>query len=1127
MKRLTTIVMLLLGMLQAHAITHSYSGSSVLSSGTWVKIRVSESGVHRLTYEQLQQAGLRPDSVRIYGYGGVQLSQNFNIARTADDLPPVPFYMHTGADGVFGRGDYILFYAQANIGWSYNGTRFAHTRNTYSDYGYYFLSDNAGTQVLLEDAGAASIGSGTDVTSYTALALHEEDLVNLVDPDKGEDGGGREFYGEVFSSSVPTRTFRIPFSDMTGSDVQVFVAMASAAQARSTFNVTLGGNTISGYVNALSSDHYTMAIIDSIRGTLTPSTGTSTQTVGITYRPGNSNGRGWLNYIELAAECSLNLRQNTLIFRTTKGYKESDELTYHLKGATAATQVWDITNPTAIRRVPVSMNGTELIFSGSNADGVHEYVAVNPNGSQWLEPEIIGSVANQNLHALHSIDLVIISPAEWVDAASDLGRAHEQYDGLTWAAVTDQQVYKEFSSGTPDASAYRWLMKMLWDRGTGARTKPQYLLLFGDGTFDNRKLLTLSGNNTLLTYQAVNSTVETQAYATDDYFGFMRNTDGMTDTSGWMEIGVGRLPVSTANQAREVTDKLIRYMRNESPGKWKNRLCFLADDGDNGLHTQTAEGGAEEVRRKNPDFIVKKIYLDAYTQEVSASGESYPVAKNRLTNMLTEGTLYMNYSGHAGNNNITNEEMLHLSDIQVMNNKNMGFWMLATCNFAHFDGGKTCAAREAVLNPNGGAIGVLSACRTVYANENMRINRLFCDTLFGHKDIYSYEMTVGNATRIAKNLSGNSTNKMSYVLLGDPALRLAYPTEYHVQTTLLPDTIRALSIHRIEGCITDRNGDTATWFNGTVDVTVLDKLQLLTTLDNDEKDPDKRVKLTYVDYPNTLFSGTAEVKDGKFAFRFMAPKDIRYNYGNGRIVYYANDPDNHAEAVGHEERFIIGGSSIVTWQDTIGPDIRLYLNNSEFTDGGDTHEHPHFYAELYDENGINTVGSGIGHDLLMIVDDDPNQIQVLNDYFISSNGSYQRGIVSYRMQEQSEGSHRLTFRAWDLLNNSNTVALNFNVIKGLDPTVFSVMTYPNPIKASGVMTVEVAYDRPDELIETDIYVYNTAGQVVWTSSTKDAQSMQWNLGGLNTTPGIYIYRVVLSTQSGQHTSKTGKIIVTQ
>ncbi len=1116
--------------LGAFGIEHTYAPNSVLRSGHWVKIRVSESGVCRITYDELVSMGLTPANVRVYGYGGAMLPQDFTKHKI-DDLPPVGFWMVKGSDGVFNSGDYILFYAQANFSWQYNGTRFIHTRNPYSDYGYYFLSDNTGEQKILltgEKRGTYET-TPTEVTTYVNYQLHEVDNVNLLDPQNGVDGGGREFYGERFGPNT-SQNFTLRTANIVAdSPMRLYVDVAANSTAPSTFTVQVGSQQqlISVPGIDISTENYTYAKTGFCNTLVTPAN-SSTQTVKIHYANSVGSAAGYLNYIEVSPECRLTMTSSYLPFRTATNFLSATPIKYVLTGVGSTTQVWNITNLDDIYRVQTDINGGTLTFTESNSTEVQEYVAVNPAGGQWISASYVGEVANQDLHKLKDIDLVVITPAGLIAQAQRLAKAHETHDQMTTAIVTDQQVYNEFSSGTPDASAYRWIMKMLYDRGVGSIHKPSHLLLFGDGTFDNRKLLTGSGAATLLTYQAKNSTIETEAYATDDYFGFMHNEEGETDMSADMELGVGRLPVNNLEEAQQIVDKLLAYMKNDHYGNWKNQLLFIADDGDNGLHTETAEEGAETVRVKNPDFVVNKVYLDAYQQEVTASGESYPLAKNRVENLLNSGMLYLNYSGHGGYNAITNESLMDLHSIKALTNENLGFWMFATCSFAHFDAGKRCAAEEAVMNPDGGAVGVLSACRTVFASQNKKINHNFCDTLFGHRNPFAYEMTFGQSTRIAKNRTGKSDkNKMAYVLLADPAMRLAYPTQFGVKTTSCSDTVRALTIHTVKGEIIDSLGTKQDWFNGEITATVYDKMQQITTRDNDEKDPAKQTLLTYNDYPNVLFSSEVAVKDGEFEFTFMSPKDIRYNYGNGRIVYYAYDRENAAEAVGHYEDFIIGGSSPVTVIDTIGPDIDLYLNNPAFKDGGETHEHPHFYANLYDEHGINTVSSGIGHDLLLVVDNTPHMTYVLNSYFKNTNGDFRRGQVSYKMPDLESGAHSLTFRAWDLFNNSSTKGLNFTVVKDLDMNVFSVTAYPNPVSQSGVITIRLEYDRPDDLVQTDIAVYNTSGQLIWEHSQKDAKVIEWNVGEMGVTPGIYIYRLQMKTETTSVVSQSGKIIVTK
>lgn len=1129
MKRLTIILTLMVFAAANIMAAHTYTSQSVLANGKWVKIRVQESGVYCLTYDELASAGLDPANVRIYGYGGAMLNQNFNLAKQ-DDLPPVAFYMHKGSDGVFGKGDYILFYAQGVDSWEYQNKHFVHTRNPYSRYGYYFLSDNAGEQKLIQTADALSDAAFTADT-YTAYMLHDEDSVNLVDP-SGKAGGGREFYGEQLNSVRPKMQVTFPFRNIvSGSNLDIRCRVAAASTVASTFTMAVGTNKYSCTTFDIPvSDHYTKATTNEYdaasryadRFTL-PADGTGEQVFTLLYRNTMSGSRGYLNYIEIAATCHMVMNGQEMVLTNVEHFGNAGNTRYTLSNATGDIELWDISSPTSITRVPATLNGSTLSFVGYNKT-LQTILAINPNTADgWRKPRVMGTISNQNLHALNNIDLVIISPEDFVPAAQVIANAHEQYDAITTAIVTDQQVYNEFSSGTPDATAYRWVMKMLYDRASGSSRKPRWLLLLGDGTYDNRKIMPTSGPNTLLTYQALNSEVETRAYASDDYFGFLDDNEGTSDISGRMDIGVGRLPVSNASDAMGVAQKIATYLRNENPGKWRQQLMFVADDGDSNLHTRIGDEAAERVRVKNPSLVVNKIFLDAYMQEASASGESYPLAKNRFLNLLNEGILFFNYSGHGGYNNISSEALLTLRDCRMMTNANQGFWMLATCGFAHFDAYEQSASEEAVINPDGGAIAVMSACRTVYASQNKEINRNLCDTLFGHKNDFSYKMTIGDACRIAKNLTGSDENKMSYVLLGDPAIRLHFPTDYRVRTEQASDTLNALTLHTFTGWVETENGDTAREFNGTVNITLMDKLQQITTRDNDEPDVEKKKLYTYNDYPYTLFQGQARVTNGHFDYTFMMPKDIRYNYGNGRITYYALDSIN-GEGVGHYEDFVVGGSSSVEIVDTIGPELRIYLNSPSFVNGDKTTEQPHFFADIYDEHGINTAGSGIGHDLLLTIDADPNKMYVVNDYYASS-GSYQSGQVSYRLDELEEGRHTLTFRAWDMLNNSSSESLNFEVVKGLEPTMYSIMSYPNPVRVNEALHFTIDYDQPDELMEMNVYVFSPQGERVYHAQRKGTEQYTFSIDDTHLTPGVYMYRVSLTTTNGDMTGRAGKLIV--
>lgn len=1114
MKKILFIAFWVLVSLPMIAGIHSYAERSVLADGHWVKIRVSESGVCRMSFSELRSAGLEPSQVRVFGYGGAQKEQDFS-KRNIDDLPQVPVYVGE---------DYILFYVQGPISWTYNGSRFAHTRNTYSDFGYYLLSDDAGAMLPFPEAEAVS-GSPTDVTYYSYYQVQDKDSVNLIDR-TGVSGGGRTFYGEQFAAGQ-TRTFTFSTPYANGDNSSVYIDMAANAATTSTVKAQLNNTSSKSIYISSIPDHYTFGVA----GTISMNGASEEQNQRVTMQFVNSNAGAlaWLNYIEITTPSELVMTGSYMGIRSLVNRNTTNPVRFLLRNTTASTQIWDVTDLAAIQRMPTTMVDDQLAWVGTQADGVHEYIAVNTDGTKFVQAEVVGEVKNQNLHALSNIDYIIICPEGYEDVSEDLAKAHEAKQAITYAIVTDQQVYNEFSSGTPDATAYRWLMKMLYDRAkNGIGQQPRWLLLMGHGTFDNRKLLRNSGTSLLLTYQSKNSVNEIKAYATDDYFAYLDDNEGAIDTQGRMDIGVGRLPVESLDEARTTVDKLIQYIRNEQTGKWKNQLVYLADDGENGTHTETAEKSAELVRIKNPDFIVHKIFLDAYPQEVNASGESYPLAKNRVLNLLKNGVLFFDYSGHGGYNAITNESILNLKDIAGMTNKNQAFWLFATCNFAQCDAGKRSAAETAVLNPKGGAIGILAATRTVYAPQNTNLNRSVCDTLFGHSDVFHYDMTLGEAISIGKNLLGSDENKLAYVLLGDPCMRLNYPTDYHVETLTEMDTLNALSVQHVEGRIIDEDLNTVSDFNGKVDITIYDKMQSIPTRDNDNAGGDPRV-VAYNDYPNTIFSGATDVKNGLFNYTFMVPKDIRYNFDNGRIVYYAVTADSleTAEAVGHFEQFIIGGSGSTVAIDTIGPEMEIYLNSPAFRNGDKTYATPRFFANLYDENGINTAGAGIGHDLMLIIDEDPKMIYSLNEYFTAANNSYQAGQVSYLMEELANGPHSLTFRAWDLLNNSTTKSLNFIVEAGLDPSIYNVTTYPNPVQQSGVVHLVVNYDQPDELIETEIYLYNTAGQMVYSHKQDNPDAVSINLPALGLNTGVYIYSVKIKSASSKYSTTSGKIIVTR
>lgn len=1124
LKRIINIVIMLVVTLLATQAAQNWQEHSVLKDGNWVKIAVGSSGVYSLSYEQLRNMGLNdPTQVRIYGQGGAQLPVAF-AEQGPDDLAPVAIYLDKGDDQIFGPGDRILFYATANISWTYKSSYWAHTRNTYSDWGYYFVSENGGKQMIIEtrpdslDAGAA-----TEVKSYTRLLLYENDLVNLIDR-SGQAGAGKSFYGEQFSSqSNKSRRFQFAVPNHTDDNSILRIRLASKSFNAATFAVGNGVSSTSAYLAAIpNGDNHTQATETMVNNTRWIMNEGDIETITLTYNNTDPNGLGFLDYIERNVPTHLVMDANYIEVRSTVNRNSSTPLRYRLRGAGQGISIWNITHPGDFHAVSCTQEADTMSWTASQRNELQIYVAVNTKAS-FPSPYVIGNVPNQDLHALTNIDYVIVSPESFLAAAYRLADLHET-EGLTTAVVSDKQVYNEFSSGTPDATAIRRLMKMLYDRADETNHAPQYLLLFGDGSFDNRKLLRTSPNNTLITYQTDNSVEETKAIATDDYFGFLEDKTWSNESNATLNIGIGRLPVNSANEADAVIDKIIRYAADQEDGKWKQQLLFLADDGDDAGHIKTAEATAEVLRTENPSFVVEKIYLDAYKQETNASGESYPAVRSRFQNRLKDGVLVFNYCGHGGYNTITSEDMLNVKVVEAMRNDRLAFWTMATCNFAHFDGFPTTAAEVSVLNADGGSIGVFAADRTVYMTQNTIINKNFSTNLFKHTHPCDYPTTLGQATMRGKNATGSDINKLSYVLLSDPALRLHFPTEYEI-TTSYSDTLRALSVATIQGVVRDIAGDTVWDFNGPMQVTVYDKIDTIITNDNDQPDESKKRRMKVLEYKSQIFSGETMVVNGQFEFQFLVPKDIRYNYGKGRIVMYARDEELEADAVGHSEQMIVGGSNPVELRDTTGPTMRIYLNSPYFCSGGKTHNVPHFYAEVMDENGINTAGSGIGHDLLLTVDGKKEQIYTLNDYYRSVNGDYREGLVSFIMPQQTDGHHRLSFRAWDLVGNSSTQYLDYEVVSGLKTQILATVLSTDEAQQ---LHIQIANDRPDDHLTSRLYIYNMQGQLVYESPETAGEEVVWDFASLGLPASVYAYKVMIrSERESRFVGASGKFVLTK
>ena len=1125
MKRILCVLLFVFGLLtSAWADSSRYASESVLNSGKWVKIQVAEDGIYKLTAADLKKMGFSNlDKVAVYGYGGWPLDEDFSTTYI-DDVPEV---------AVWRGADYLLFYGKGPRKWEYSFSdkSFIHTNNPYSNYGYYFVTEKETAGRTMEKAASAA-GATLQVTTFDDYVLHEEELVSV-------NSSGRELYGESFTSTL-SRDFTISVPGITNDEGKATLSFISRGNGTITMNVD-GNALISGSVS-VPSDEYEVARELYRERAWTADKG-ETVKVNIGYSTtGHKNVH--LNYFRLQMKRQLKVYDNYTFFRSLSARGNASR--FVIQGADASTLVFDVTDGVNPQQMETSLNGTELSFSIPASASLREFVVVKP--SQIKAPVTVGEVANQNLHALPQQDMIIIAQPNFTTQAERLAEAHRTKDNLTVRVVTPESIYNEFSSGTPDATAYRRFMKMFYDRQTSEADAPKYLLLFGDGSFDNRKLTSawksVDMSNMLLTYQTEES-LNQYSYVVDDYFGFLDDANnGEEIYEQKVDIGIGRFPVRTVAQATNAVDKVISYIENKNAGAWKNNLCFMADDGNNADrftigHMEEADSLADHLNRDHPELMIHKLYYDAYKKDKTAG--SYPDVRANLQKLLKDGLLLFNYTGHGGTTALSDEKVVTQTDIAQYTYPCLPVWVTATCDFTRFDNVETSAGEDVFLNAKSGGIALFTTVRVAYRPYNAYIDSHLLHNLFSR--VNGRKRSLGDAMKAMKRslvASGSyNTNrvKMGFCLIGDPAVKLAYP-EYGMKVTAIngqpvgetPVSFKALEKITVEGEVLDVSGQLATDFTGIVNPTVKDSKMTVTCLKNNNQDDSPA--FTFTDYPNTIFIGNDSVRNGKFSFTFTVPKDISYSNLQGKMNLYAVDTESGNEAQGNFDNFIVGGTSDTAETDTIGPEIRaLYLNDTTFVDGGQVNTTPYFVAELWDKSGVNITGSSVGHDMMLVIDESTVLSYNLNSYYELLPGEEGTGIVKFPIPALEPGKHTAEFWVWDILNNSTVRTFTFEVVEGLKPFLFDVIATPGIAREQ--VTFHLMHNRPESRMRVGIMVYDLAGRQLWkheesgTSGLFENYTVSWDLtsGGARMRPGVYIYRAAISTDNSKDATKARKFII--
>lgn len=1136
------------------AKSNSFNSNSILRSGNgdWFKFAILNDGIYKITYEMLEEIGvdignISSSSLNIYGNGTGLLSE-VNSDFRHDDLTKNAIKVVDGGDGQFSSGDYILFYANGPNRKIYQGGTLVHQTHIYSDSSFYFLNINpteSPKRILNQIQSSSSITK--NITTFDELKYYEQDRVNLLT-------SGRKWFGDHFDVLL-TQSYQFSFPNInTSVPVRLkFVAIGRSFNSSTNYRVQELNSGFSQLTSNISNTNpSTYAVFaKEVNETFSYSPSSGEQDIKITYnRSSSPEAEGWLDYIEVLANRNLIMTGNQMIFSSLSSVGLGDVSKFSLSGASSVSEIWDITDCRNVSSINYSDLGSVKEFVVST-DSLKTFLAIGSN-TNFSQPIFSKKVKPQNLHALNYADLIIIAPEEFYSNAEELKNVHEDL-GHSVYLVKDEEVYNEFSSGSPDATAIKHFMKMFYDRASTANDIPKHLLLFGNGSYDNKDRTT-PNSNYIITYQSEESYEPTATFTSDDYFVTLSDNESFTNKD-LIDMGVGRFPVRTNADAEAAIKKVINYTRKGSSisstegavcsngevssplGDWRTYVGLVADDEDFSGFIDDSENVYDRIMDNNPEINVQKIYLDLYQQESTAGGQRYPQAKEDLRQRVQNGCLILNFVGHGGPPGWTSERILNTTMVTEWSNfDKLPVFMTATCQFSRYDDpGRVSGGELTFLNPDGGAIAMFTTTRVVFDSSNGKIVNRFFDSVLHRKNKLPKDL--GEIYMTAKNSFANAFDDKEFrkfSLLGDPALRLALPQHdvelSHVNNKMITDpavdTLKALSKMEIKGFVKDQNGTKLTNFNGVTYVTVFDKKKSVQNRQNDEKSSLR----TFDVQNNILFKGKATVKNGEFVSTFVVPKDIDYQFGKGKFSFYSEN--SVQDAIGYSDSIVVGGFDENAPEDHIGPTIKLFINDSTFVFGGLTDENPLLIAEIFDENGINTVGSGIGHDISAIIDYDQSNPIILNDFYESDIDTYQSGKLRYLMSDLEPGTHTLTLKVWDVYNNSSEKTIEFTVVEKEEMAIDHVLNYPNPFTTNTQFMFE--HNQACSFLRVKVEVFTVSGKLVKnikrTIKTEGfrAEPITWNGRddfGDKIARGVYIYKLTVETPSGEKAEKYEKLVI--
>jgi len=1122
--------------------------NSVLASGNWYKFKIEKTGIYRLTRSFLNDLGMNTDginprNIKVYGNGGKPLPLR-NLDNLIFDLPESSIQVVGEEDGSFDSNDFILFYGLGVEGYTKQSLfDDGSYLNPYSDESFYYVtvSDSPGKRVapMIEPSGTANV----TINRFDDLQFHEVDEFS---PAKV----GRRWFGNRFDIENE-QSYEFTFPNIAqGQPVAVVVRAAATSESATSMTININDTPVSPLNFAKINDPILLTT-DTSQEEITASS--ETIKVDLAYNnSGNPSSVGYLDYITVEAIRNLQGVDGQLRFRYNAAVDLSGIGQYEIGNASQFTQVWDVTNFEFITAKP-NENGASMNFK-ANLGEIREYIAINPNDyftpvraavTQVPNQDLKGTIFNDASGNFQDIDYLIVTAPFLIQPALRLANHHKNVTGLNVKVVTTDKIYEEFSSGKQDISAIRNFVKYIYDNASTENKRIKYLCLFGDTSVDMKNRLA-NNNNIIPTFHTPSSTSTFRSYMSDDFFVSMDPKEGnlISVVEAKLDLVVGRILADEVSLANILVDKVINYASKASYGNWRNNFVLISDDVDEFYEYQalevTLDSIGDRVTKEKPFINVKKIHSDAFKQETSAGGNRYPEVTEAIINSIEVGALIVNYFGHGGEDGLAKEFIFTKTTGQNLQNVNRYPCIVTvTCEFTKFDNPLRITGGELTYwNKDGGAVSLITTTRSVAVSLGVSFNEILAKELFGFgRDL---PLPPAEALLISKNQISDDNRRVIFYI-GDPAMRLAFPKKSIRLTSLndvpiimATDTLKALSRVKMGGEVLDTNGNLMTNYNGILEAKVFDKDVQRQTLGNDGV-RDSSNRLLILDFKTLgegLFNGQASVTNGKFEFEFVVPRDIQIPVGKGKVSFYSQKDGELEDQTGFNIQILVGGLDENAPEDNTGPNIRLFMNDESFVSGGITNDSPFLIINLEDENGINTA-SGIGHDLVAILDGDEANPFVLNEYYQADVDDFTKGTASYKLRNLEEGLHTLTLKAWDVYNNSSISEIQFIVFGDDKLEIRRVLNYPNPFVNYTEFWFE--HNRPTETLDVQVQVFTVTGKVVKTLNrtifTEGGQSRDivWDGRddfGDRIGKGVYVYKLtVKSSLTNQQVEKFEKLVI--